>query len=167
MNLTFSLMPHSPDLDDTDLKFLDKLIRSPISGPFYRYRFQMALDALLPPYERVLEIGYGSGLLAFVLAPVTEEYVAVDIHSQPEKVELSLKEQGRTNVKCNICDARNLSQYEAEYFDLVVSVSCLEHIRETIEVQKEVHRVLKAGGKAVYGLPIKNVMTKILFRLVG
>jgi SAM-dependent methyltransferase len=49
----------------------------------------------------------------------------------------------------------------------VVSVSCLEHIRESEQVQREVFRLLRPGGQAVYGVPVKNIFTKLLFRLIG
>jgi SAM-dependent methyltransferase len=160
-------MPKIPHLKDPDLDKLSRFISYPISGPLYRHRFQMVLDLCITPVERILEIGYGAGLLSYNLAPQAQQYVAVDIHRESEEVQRALREQGILNVKCKIGDARALEEIPNEVFDLVVSVSCLEHVREVEAVQEEVCRVLKVGGHAVYGMPVKNLITKTLFRIVG
>jgi ubiquinone/menaquinone biosynthesis C-methylase UbiE len=115
----------------------------------------------------VLEIGYGAGFLAYSLAPGCGRYLGVDIHRFPAEVQAVLNRQGIGNVSLSVGDARRLDGLESESVDLVVSVSCIEHIRELDQVQTEVFRVLKRGGAAVFGMPAKNFLTRLLFKAVG
>ena len=154
-------------MDDTDLAHLTRLVRHPLTGLFYRRRYQEVLDLCDTPVDRALEIGYGVGFLACVLAPQAREYLAVDIHDESEKVIIALAEAGVRNVSCRTGDARSLDDIEDNSIDLAVSVSCLEHIREQDGVQKEVFRVLKPEGRAVYGLPVRNLITKMCFKFLG
>src|SRR5437868_5642361 len=55
----------------------------PLVGWLYRERLQMALDLLGPgPFGRILEAGYGSGILLPTLAARTQELFAMDLHRQ-------------------------------------------------------------------------------------
>jgi ubiquinone/menaquinone biosynthesis C-methylase UbiE len=167
MNVRFHCMKEVPQIGDHDLEFLTRLIRHPIAGLVYRRRFRMVM-ALCPEAPRkVLEIGYGAGFLAYCLAPACGEYVGIDVHASPHIVQESLNRQGVRNIELRQEDARKLEGIQSESMDLVVSVSCLEHIREQDDVQKQVLRVLKPGGLAVYGMPVKNIVSRLLFRMVG
>lgn len=167
VTLQFKLMPKMPDLEDADLAVLTRLINFPIVGLVYRHRFQMVLDLCTTPVNRVLEIGYGAGFLAYVLARESREYLAVDLHENPEKVEGTLKDLGITNVRCKTGDSRSLAWIDDGSVDLVVSVSCLEHIADQDAVHQEIFRVLRAGGQAVHGVPVKNVFTRGFFKILG
>ena len=166
-HLLFKCMCQVPSLPDPDLQLLSRLIRNPLTGILYRHRFQMVLDLISLPVDRVLEIGYGAGFLAYTLAPHVCEYVGIDIHPYTDEVAKVLKKQGISDVVLRRGDARYLTGIPENSLNLVVSVSCLEHIKERDEIQKEVFRVLKPGGRAVYGMPVKNFISQVLFRLVG
>ncbi len=161
-------MAEVPDIGDHDLDFLTRLIRHPISGLVYRRRFEMVMD-LAAPFERakVLEIGYGAGFLAYSFAPACGEYHGVDIHTRPGVVADVLARQGVGGLQLRTGDACELADYADGSFDMVVSVSCLEHIRAQDRVQAQVRRVLRPGGRAVYGMPAKNIVTRLLFKMVG
>ena len=167
MRLKFKCMSRAPEMDDPDLAHLTRLIRHPLTGLFYRRRFQAVLNLCDTPIDRVLEIGYGAGFLACVLASEAREYIAVDIHAECEKVAIALAKAGVRNVSCRTGDTRRLDGVEDNSIDLAVSVSCLEHIREQDDVQKEVFRVLKPEGRAVYGLPVRNLITKMCLKVLG
>jgi SAM-dependent methyltransferase len=167
MNVRFHCMKEVPQIGDHDLAFLTRLIRHPLAGQLYRRRFQMVIALCPDKPQRVLEIGYGAGFLAYSLAPACGEYLGIDVHAFPQLVQDTLKKQGVGNLHFSQGDARKLEGLESESFDLVVSVSCLEHIREQDEVQEQVRRVLKPGGCAVYGMPVKNIVSRLLFRMVG
>ena len=167
MNPPFRLLPVIPDVEDKDLRALTHLIQHPITGWVYRKRFKMVLDLCDVPKRRVLELGFGVGYLAYALAPFTERYYGIDIHQYSRKVEDTLRTCGICNVKLCHADARNLEIIPSHSIDLIVSVSCLEHIKEQNLVQSEVKRILKPHGYAIYGMPIKNSFTHLLFKSVG
>ena len=64
-------------LNDLVLDNHTRLIYHPITGPVYRRRFSMALEMLAhynpPKPRRLLEIGYGAGLLFPILSSLARE----------------------------------------------------------------------------------------------
>ena len=59
--------------------------------------------------------------------------------------------------------------YEDDFFDTVLLVSILEHLKpiEQLQAFKEIRRVLKPGGQVVYGVPIERKFMVLAFRLLG
>lgn len=163
----FKMIPEVPAIADPELKHLSRLIRNPLTGAVYRRRFDMVLELIDGNPSTILEIGYGAGFLTYTLAPLAARYLAIDIHDEHAVVSEVLSRLGRTNVELSQADARDLNNIASGTVDAVVSVSCLEHIREREAVQREVARILRPGGQAVYGVPVKNALTKALFRLIG
>jgi len=160
-------MPCAPAIADKDLAGLTKLIRHPLFGLFYRHRFVMVASLCPEQCDNTLEIGYGAGYMAYALSPRCRSYTGIDIHGFDHEVNRCLHDQGRDNVTLMRDDARRLESVDDSSVDLVVSVSCLEHIREVGDVQQAIWRVLKPGGLAAYGLPQKNRLTKWLFAALG
>jgi SAM-dependent methyltransferase len=167
MKPQFKKMPIFPEVNDKDLRTLSKLINNPITGPLYCKRFEMALDISELPVKSILEIGYGSGFMAYALASFTQNYTGIDLHSSNKEVMNCFQKMGITNVRFFQDDAMNMKNIEMNSIDLVVSVSCLEHIKNQDAVQKEVFRVLNPGGTAIYGMPLKNILTSVFFTIVG
>jgi ubiquinone/menaquinone biosynthesis C-methylase UbiE len=59
--------------------------------------------------------------------------------------------------------------YEDNYFDTVLLVSILEHLKP-IELEQafvEIRRVLKPGGQMVYGTPVERPFMVLMFWLLG
>src|SRR5439155_26285128 len=72
----------------------------PLTGRLYRRRLQMALDLLGPgPFERVLEAGYGSGILLPTLRTRAGALFAMDRHQQATMVQRMLD---RENVSADL-----------------------------------------------------------------
>ena len=53
------------------------------------------------------------------------------------------------------------------YFDAIVCVSVLEHLRELNLVVGEIARVTQDSGIVVLGFPVRNVITNAFYRVVG
>ena len=167
MKSSFKKMPFSPEVNDKDLRALTKLINNPITGQFYCKRFEMVFDVCELPVKSILEIGYGSGFMSYALAPFTQKYTGIDLHSSNKEVMNCFQKMGITNVNFFQEDAQNIKNIEMNSIDLIVSVSCLEHIKNQDAVQKEVFRVLNPGGVAIYGMPLKNIFTSTFFSIIG
>ncbi|MDD5583469.1 MAG: class I SAM-dependent methyltransferase [Candidatus Omnitrophica bacterium] len=165
--IKFRCMKPAPYLDNYDCDRLTRAMQWPLFGSFYRHRFEMVLRFLAPPVTKVLEIGYGAGFLAYALAPYVGAYVGIDLHGHAARVADAFKKQGITNVAFRTADARDLTMLPTGAFDVVVSVSCLEHIAEHAQVQQQISRMLSPGGYAVYGMPVKNTLTRMLFKGLG
>jgi len=57
--------------------------------------------------------------------------------------------------------------YPPQYFDVVVSFSTLEHIRELQRALDEMDRVTIAGGYLLLGMPAVNRLMEFAFRAIG
>lgn len=97
--------------------------------------------------ERALDVGAGTGALAFALAPLVREVVALDV--VPE-----LLEEGRRrtsefpNVTFVEGDATRLP-FEAGSFDLVGTHRTLHHIARPELAVAEMTRVVRLGGQVL------------------
>ena len=110
---------------------------------------RLRLRDLLDPTgdERVLDAGTGTGALAFAVAPLVREVVAVDI--VPE-----LLEEGRRravefpNVTFLEGDIARLD-LESGSFDVAATLRTLHHVSRPEQVVAELARVTRLGGSAL------------------
>lgn len=138
----------------------------PVTGVVYRRRLVMALTLLGEgPFGRLLEIGYGSGILLPELARRAREVHGVDIHQNVVPVERMLRAHGVT-AALRVGDLFALP-YADGHFDAVVCLSVLEHLTELDRACAEFRRVLAPAGVAVFGFPVQNAITTAFFRAVG
>jgi ubiquinone/menaquinone biosynthesis C-methylase UbiE len=103
-----------------------------------------AMELMPPPPARLLEIGAGTGWQALVLLEMGYEVCAVDLPSSRYATERVFAIQEYDGQKL---------PFSAGEFDIVFSSNVLEHIKDRLEFQAEIQRVLKAGGQAVHVLP--------------
>lgn len=94
----------------------------------------------------VLEIGTGTGYGIDIIAPRCRRFVTMDktrseeLAAMPENVEF---------VQATVPPL----PFADESFDYVVSFQVIEHIKRDKEFVREVHRVLKKGGKFIVSTP--------------
>lgn len=152
---------------DIDLDFLTRLIYNPISGIVYQQRYRAALSLIQSDVDRILEIGYGAGLLLPSLALRCRQLHGVDIHDKVPQVEGMLDKEG-CHAELRVGSIRSLP-FEGSFFDLMVCLSVLEHLHpsELPTAMAEMSRILRDGGHLVLGFPIKNRLTSFLFKAVG
>jgi len=152
--------PSARDQDPIRFYFL------PIIGQMYRRRVEFCL-AECSGGERVLEIGFGSGVTFLNLHEIYNEVHGIDLTSDIDKVTKAFKDQNIATYlkKGNILDIA----YNNNFFDTVLLVSVLEHLNpeDLIQAFIEIHRVLKPGGQVVYGIPIDRPLMLMIFRLLG
>ncbi len=132
----------------------------------YARRLELACELLGDgPFENLLEIGYGSGILLPELSQRCKRLVAVDIHQQLDRVRAMLKAE-RVEASLHCGDVRSLPFPETE-FDAVVCISVLEHLVDLDAAVVEICRVLRPQGVAVMAFPVRNSFTSAFYRLVG
>jgi ubiquinone/menaquinone biosynthesis C-methylase UbiE len=95
--------------------------------------------------ERALDVGTGTGAMAFALAPLVREVVAVDSDA-------SMLEVARANAPANVTlvesDAERLP-FELGSFDLAATLRTLHHVRRPELVVAELVRVVRPGGTLI------------------
>jgi 2-polyprenyl-3-methyl-5-hydroxy-6-metoxy-1,4-benzoquinol methylase len=138
----------------------------PLTRHVYTRRLQLVCDLLEDgPFENLLEIGYGSGILLPELSQRCRRLVAVDIHRQFDQVYAMLEAEGVV-ASLHYGDVRSLPFQDGE-FDAVVCISVLEHLVDLDAAVSEISRILRPGGVAVTGFPVRNSITNAFYRLVG
>jgi 2-polyprenyl-3-methyl-5-hydroxy-6-metoxy-1,4-benzoquinol methylase len=137
----------------------------PVLGNLYRRRLEICLSKCTGG-ERVLDIGFGSGIAFLNLSEMYKEIHGIDLTADAEVVARTFNTQGIFPI------LRQGSVLELPYpdntFDTVVSVSILEHLQpaQLQRALQESWRVLKPGGQMVYGTPVERPLMVFMFRLL-
>src|SRR3990172_9988573 len=116
------------------------------------YVVALMTEALrLKPYDRVLEIGTGSGYQAAILAEIVKEVYTIEIRKGlAEKAEKRLKEMGYKNVKVKYADGY-FGWEEYALFDAIIITAAANHIPPPLIKQlKEGGRLIIPLGSTVY-----------------
>ncbi len=163
LKLTPSILQGLPKTGPTDP--ID-YYRQPVVGWIFRERINMGLRLLAERrYERALEVGYGAGAVLLTIPPHVSELHGIDLDAAPDPVHALLASR---NLKAKLVKGSVYElPYDAGLFDLVVSYSVFEHLREYTKALAEVSRTLTPGGHFLLGMPSVNRMMEFGFRLIG
>jgi SAM-dependent methyltransferase len=97
--------------------------------------------------ERALDVGTGTGTLAFALSPLVSEVIGIDL--VPEMLELAQRDGVvYPNLSFLEGDAQRLP-FESEAFDLTVTSRTLHHVPNAEIAIAEMTRVTRVGGKVL------------------
>ena len=153
-----------PTSDDDPLKYY----YLPVTGYIYRRRLKMACDLLGPgPFNNLIEIGYGSGILLPELASRCSHLWGLDIHPQTALVEQMLEKE-RVQAQLLVGSSLKMPLPDSR-LDAVVCLSVLEHLTEPQlrEALAEIKRISTPKATIVLGFPVRNIVTDLFFRIVG
>jgi len=104
----------------------------------------------------ILEIGSGQGYGINIIAEKADRYVAIDKFATN-----IIQPKNAPKIEFLNINVPPLSGLDDNSFDFVVSFQVIEHIKKDKELVKEVHRVLKPGGKYIVSTPnIKTSLTR-------
>jgi ubiquinone/menaquinone biosynthesis C-methylase UbiE len=93
----------------------------------------------------VLDIGCGSGILAFELAKYYQKVVAIDISQ--EMLEIAKVKRSAPNIQYLLMDAENLILDEKS--DLITSANTFHHLQNLPATLQTIKKLLNPGGKIV------------------
>ena len=155
-------LPPNSDVDPLKYYYL------PLVGRIFRARIDLGLALLDGRVPRLLEVGYGSGLLLPTLRHLADHLEGVDLESDPRAVRESLARIGVTVERLQRGDVCALPLPDGG-FDGVVAFSILEHLRpEALPgALAEVHRVLAPGGRFLVGCPAVHKGMNVAFAAIG
>ena len=138
----------------------------PVLGKLYCRRVQFCL-AECTGGQRVLEVGYGSGITFLNLHDLYQEIHGVELEDGSDEI-AAIFRMRRLDVQLHRGSVFNLP-YPENYFDTVLLISILEHLKpaEQDSAFAEIRRVLRPGGQVVYGVPVERPLMVFMFRLLG
>ncbi|GAX60425.1 methyltransferase type 11 [Candidatus Scalindua japonica] len=101
--------------------------------------------------KKVLECGCGTGFFTTLLAKIGAEVWCFDLSSKCVDLTKKRAELNKTGDKINarVASFENMD-YEDESFDIVLGKNILHHIPDIDAAGKQIRRILKTGGKAVF-----------------
>jgi ubiquinone/menaquinone biosynthesis C-methylase UbiE len=140
--------------------------RWPVFGAMYRRRVELCLGECRGG-DRILEIGFGTGLTFLNLHEMYHEIYGLDLTADTAAVQAAFAAR---QIKADLRRGNVLQMpYENESFDTVLLISILEHLKPAEQSQAfaEIQRVLKPGGQVVYGVPIERPLMVFMFRMLG
>ncbi|HMS71780.1 MAG TPA: class I SAM-dependent methyltransferase [Baekduia sp.] len=114
-------------------------------------KLEKALGGPLPKIGRSLELGAGTGYFTLNLLRegLIEEATCTDIAPGMLKALDANAASLGLDVNTVVCDAEDLP-FDDDSFDLVLGHAVLHHIPNLGQAWKEIHRVLRPGGVAVF-----------------
>jgi ubiquinone/menaquinone biosynthesis C-methylase UbiE len=138
----------------------------PIFGQMYRRRVEICLNECRGG-ERILEVGYGSGVTFLNLSEQYEEIYGIDLCADAKAVTGMWGQEGLAPI-LEQGDLVRLP-YEENMFDTVLLISILEHLKphELATAMDQVHRVLKPNGQMIYGVPVERPLTNAIYGMMG
>ncbi len=140
--------------------------KTPLLNKFYFMRLKETINLLgSAHYPKLLDIGFGSGMLLPELEKHTSHLVGIDIHDKPHIVQDLVK---RENITADLsrADLRHLP-FESGTFDAIICVAVLDHLNPVLEAVQEMARVMKRRGVFILGNVIKNKFTDAAFACIG
>lgn len=129
----------------------------PVLSWIQRTRFRQIVKLLDgQQYERLLEIGYGSGVLMPMLKQHCADLHGLDPHDKHEEVKAALAGHGidATLYSCSVSEI----PVEDNMFDCAVAVSALEYVDDIDKACEEMKRVLRPGGTLILVTPGKSLL---------
>ena len=141
-------------------KISPRLLLNPVSIVRY-FEFDYAnTNSQLIDRIKVLDISspYLFGFYHSIKNNLDYHYINPDQQDLANVISLSAKIKFKAAYSTQNMDALNLS-YSNDYFDRVLSISVIEHIRNNgdSEAMKEIWRVLKPGGLLILTFPVKKI----------
>jgi SAM-dependent methyltransferase len=130
----------------------------PLTGRLFRRRLSLVLSLLdARTVGRVLDVGYGSGLLFPSLRGPGRRLYGVDLHAEGAPVGRWL---ARSGVETSLLrgDSERLPFADGS-FDAVLAVSVIGYARSIGGALREWLRVTREGGIVLLGFPTVNALT--------
>ena len=105
--------------------------------------------------SKVLDLGCGSGLPLLRVAPQCERYVGLDVSQRTlDNLQLAVKRARLSQVHLQKGEAADVSRFEQQHFDLIVSISVSQYFPHSdylVQVLAGALAALRAEGRAIIG----------------
>jgi 2-polyprenyl-3-methyl-5-hydroxy-6-metoxy-1,4-benzoquinol methylase len=141
-----------------------KGIKENVFQRFWHSRRFIEVGKLVEPSGgKILDIGSADGIFTKVILDRSKADLVVGIDVLPASVEYAEKRYFKNKkLKFRVAEAENLP-FKKNEFDAVFCLEVLEHVFNPQKVLREIKRVLKKSGYAVFLVPIENLLFRIIW----
>jgi|SRR3972149_1616106 ubiquinone/menaquinone biosynthesis C-methylase UbiE len=134
---------------------------------WHKRRFEEVGKIIEPIKGEILDIGSADGTFTKVILDKSKADKVVGVDVLKDSVYWARKHWRRNKkMSFRLGDAHKL-KFDNNSFDAVFALEVLEHVFEPIKVLKEVKRVLKKGGYAIFLVPTESLLFRIVWFLWG
>jgi len=129
-----------------------------------RFRFKAILKLMGHDYyDKILEVGTGSGIFLSELSRHCHELHACDVHDKLDAV-ARLCELTATKANLKQCPI-NQTDFPDDFFDVIIAISVLEFLDDLETSFGEIKRILKTDGTFLTIFPQHNILFDFVIRL--
>jgi ubiquinone/menaquinone biosynthesis C-methylase UbiE len=151
-------------MDEGVMRYFNKNHRK---HSYLKYRFSWIIPKIIG--KKVLEVGMGDGLgiILYTQIKEVEEIYAIDVCPfvlKATKKNILDKLGKMDNIHLSKMIAEDMT-FEDNSFDCVSLCETLEHVYDAQETLKQIHRVLKPGGRLVLTVPHGGKTSKAHLRV--
>ncbi|MFA6428769.1 MAG: methyltransferase domain-containing protein [Candidatus Buchananbacteria bacterium] len=155
------------ETDKTQRDFSTTNYYHPLLKHLYLSRIHLGLSLLATQkYKKMLDLGFGGGIIIPELAQHCDQFYGVDIHKNITLINKLLKSEGVANVTL-LQTTNNRLPFPDSYFDCLWCLSVLEFVNNPSELLMEIKRVTKKEADIIIGFPIANKLTTLAYWLLG
>ncbi len=126
-------------------------------------RFEEVGKVIEPTGGKVLDIGCADGVFTKVILDKSKADKIIGIDVLKTSINWARKHwKKNTKMQFKTGDAHSL-KFENNSFEAVFAIEVLEHVYEPNKVLKEIKRVLKRDGYAIFLVPAESLLFKIVW----
>ena len=124
----------------------------------YKHLHRYLRASQLAPGRRALDLASGEGFGAAMLAETAASAVGIDIDER--SIEHARLNYAAPNLEYRVADARDLSDFADDSFEMVVPFEMIEHVADQAQVIDEIRRVLTPDGVAIIPTPERGAYSE-------
>jgi len=124
-------------------------------------RFKEVKKLVEPSGGKLLDIGSADGVFTKVILDKSKANMMIGVDVLKHSVDWARKHwKKEKKLQFEVADAHELT-FKKSSFDAVFAIEVLEHVYEPAVVLKEIERVLKKNGYAVFLVPAETLLFRI------
>ncbi len=132
---------------------------------WHKRRFEKIKELTEPVGGGILDIGSADGVFSKVILDAAGARQLTGIDVLRSSVDWANRHWKNSKMKFQVGDAHDL-KFPASTFDAVFALEVLEHVFDPLKVFREVKRVLKKGGYAIFLVPSDNFLFSVIWWFV-
>jgi 2-polyprenyl-3-methyl-5-hydroxy-6-metoxy-1,4-benzoquinol methylase len=136
----------------------------PLQRYWHKRRFEEVENVITPVKGKILDIGCADGMFSKVIFDKTGASKLIGIDVLKTSIAWANKHWKNPGMKFMVGDAHFL-KFNTGEFDAVFALEVLEHVHNPVMVFKEIKRIMKKNGYAVFLVPSDNFLFRTIWWL--